>query len=153
MCMLVPVPHVIQHFIDSLERERNEVEGRAVTKGERGSGREREREGEREKERENTNTSHHELLTLPHLQWSDEEEVPAGGRFPAQSSLHRREELYMEAIRLFDEGKSWECGIPLCKELAKLYETELFDYQKLAAILVSPSALCSLVHLLLLFQA
>ena len=50
----------------------------------------------------------------------------------------------MEAIRLFDEGKSWECGIPLCKELAKLYETELFDYQKLAAILVSPpSVLCS----------
>ena len=43
----------------------------------------------------------------------------------------------MEAIRLFDEGKSWECGIPLCRELAKLYEMELFDYQKLAAILVS----------------
>ena len=71
------------------------------------------------------------------FQWSDEEEIPAGGRFPAQTSLQRREELYMEAIRLFDEGQSWECGIPLCKELAKLYETELFDYQKLAAILVS----------------
>ena len=42
----------------------------------------------------------------------------------------------MEAIKLFDQGKSWECGIPLCKELAKLYELELFDYQKLAAILV-----------------
>ena len=43
----------------------------------------------------------------------------------------------MEAIKLFDQGKSWECGIPLCKELAILYETDLFDYQKLAAILVS----------------
>ena len=85
--------------------------------------------------------------SLSHFQWSaDDEEVPAGGRFPAQSPLRRREELYMEAIRLFDEGKSWECGIPLCKELAKLYETELFDYQKLAAILVSVSMLCSLVR-------
>ena len=83
----------------------------------------------------------YKLVLISNFQWTDEEEVPAGGRFPAQSSLHRREELYMEAIRLFDEGKSWECGIPLCKELAKLYETELFDYQKLAAILVSASIL------------
>ena len=45
-------------------------------------------------------------------------------------------QLYEDAIRLFDQGKTWESGIPLCKELADLYETELFDYQKLAAILV-----------------
>ena len=31
----------------------------------------------------------------------------------------------------------WECGIPLCKELAGIYETKLFDYDKLASILVS----------------
>ena len=54
-----------------------------------------------------------------------------------QTSLQRKEALYMDAVRLFDQGKSWECGIPLCKELAKLYETDLFDYQKLASILVS----------------
>ena len=71
------------------------------------------------------------------LQWSEDNSVPAGGRFPMQTSLQRKEVLYMEAIRLFDQGKSWECGIPLCKELAKLYETDLFDYQKLASILVS----------------
>lgn len=70
-------------------------------------------------------------------QWSDEYSVPAGGRFPSQTALQRKEELYMEAIKLFDQGKSWECGIPLCKELAELYETDLFDFQKLAAILVS----------------
>ncbi len=42
----------------------------------------------------------------------------------------------MDAVRLFNEGKSWECGVPLCKELATLYETQLYDYTKLASILV-----------------
>ena len=32
--------------------------------------------------------------------------------------------------------QTWECGIRLCKELSELYEKELFDYHKLAAILV-----------------
>jgi len=67
----------------------------------------------------------------------------------------RKEQLYMEAIGFFNEGKvgvfwhysiniilhhmlqTWECGIRLCKELASLYEEEQFDYHKLAAILVS----------------
>lgn len=42
----------------------------------------------------------------------------------------------MSAVQLFDKGKAWECGIPLCKELAQIYEKEMFDYTKLAAILV-----------------
>ena len=33
--------------------------------------------------------------------------------------------------------QTWECGIRLCKELSALYENELFDYHKLAAILVN----------------
>ena len=59
------------------------------------------------------------------------------GKFPIQTGKERKEQLYMRAIELFDRGKSWECGIPLCKELAHQYEAELFDYTKLAAILVS----------------
>ena len=58
------------------------------------------------------------------------------GRFVPQTSLERKETLYKEAIRLFDQGKTWECGIRLCKELAALYETQLFDYEKLSDILV-----------------
>ena len=89
----------------------------------------------------NLNTQHitsvHDCVPSLPLQWSDDYSLPAVGRFPMQTSLQRKEALYMEAIRLFDEGKSWECGIPLCKELAKLYEADLFDYQKLASILVS----------------
>lgn len=57
-------------------------------------------------------------------------------QYPAQPQRDRKERLYLDAIRLFDQGKSWECGIPLCKELATIYETELFDYQKLASTLV-----------------
>ena len=31
----------------------------------------------------------------------------------------------------------WETGIEMCKELAHLYEEELFDYKSLSTILVS----------------
>ena len=62
------------------------------------------------------------------------------GRFVPQTSLERKETLYKEAIRLFDQGKTWECGIRLCKELATLYETQLFDYEKLSHILVRINA-------------
>ena len=43
----------------------------------------------------------------------------------------------MDAIALFDQGKCWERGVALCKELATVYETQVFDYQKLSSILVS----------------
>lgn len=61
----------------------------------------------------------------------------AGTRYPAQTASQRLERLYQDATRLFDEGKCWEYGVTLCKEMAKVYELELFDYQKLADILVS----------------
>ena len=66
--------------------------------------------------------------------------MSAVGRYPDQTSLQRKEQLYMDAVQLFSDGKSWECGVPLCKELATLYETTLFDYPKLASILVSQGA-------------
>lgn len=33
--------------------------------------------------------------------------------------------------------QAWEKGIPLCKELANLYEEKIFDYQKLSNILLT----------------
>ncbi|XP_033223488.1 dedicator of cytokinesis protein 3 isoform X2 [Belonocnema kinseyi] len=47
----------------------------------------------------------------------------------------RKELLYHQIIHYFDRGKCWEKGIPLCKELAVLYETGLYDYAKLSQIL------------------
>lgn len=42
----------------------------------------------------------------------------------------------MQILKYFDKGKCWEKGIPLCKELAQLYETRRFDYNKLSDILI-----------------
>lgn len=52
-----------------------------------------------------------------------------------QPEWQRKELLYHEIIRYFDKGKCWEKGIPLCKELAILYETRRFDYNSLSEIL------------------
>jgi len=71
----------------------------------------------------------------PHTQWSSEK-LQVVGHYPEQTARERKERLYHDVIRLFDRGKTWECGVPLCKELAEIYETELFDYQQLASILV-----------------
>lgn len=40
-----------------------------------------------------------------------------------------------QIIDYFDKGKCWEKGVPLCKELAFLYETRRFDYVELSKIL------------------
>lgn len=79
---------------------------------------------------------------LASLQWSGEP-IEAVGEYPRETARMRKEKLYLDCIRLFDQGKSWESGIPLCKELAQLYEMEFFDYQKLADILVR--TVCSYV--------
>lgn len=43
--------------------------------------------------------------------------------------------LYFQIIKYFDKGKCWEKAIPLCKELANLYEIKRFDYIQLSSIL------------------
>ncbi|KXJ24494.1 Dedicator of cytokinesis protein 1 [Exaiptasia diaphana] len=48
-----------------------------------------------------------------------------------------KEKLYLDAIEYFDKGKCWEKGVELCKELAVLYEEEMFDFIKLRDILKS----------------
>lgn len=44
--------------------------------------------------------------------------------------------FYFQILKYFDKGKCWEKGIPLCKELANLYETRRFDYNKLSETLI-----------------
>ncbi|ESO90448.1 hypothetical protein LOTGIDRAFT_123182, partial [Lottia gigantea] len=60
---------------------------------------------------------------------------PADSKYPSQEEWERKETLYLEIIDCFDKGQAWEYGIPLCKELAVLYETRLFNYKKLSDIL------------------
>jgi dedicator of cytokinesis protein 1 len=72
------------------------------------------------------------------LRWSDEP-LPTlllTSRHPHITS-HRqlKEALYLDSIDLFDRGKMWECALSLCKELARQYEEETFDYGRLGALL------------------
>lgn len=46
-----------------------------------------------------------------------------------------KELLYLEIIDYFDQGRCWEEGLPLIKELAEFYEKQLFDYRKLSSLL------------------
>ncbi|XP_071960816.1 dedicator of cytokinesis protein 3-like isoform X2 [Antedon mediterranea] len=57
------------------------------------------------------------------------------GRFPQQKERERKEILYNKILVHLDKGQVWECGIPLCKELADLYENKLYNYKKLSTIL------------------
>ncbi|KAG8186361.1 hypothetical protein JTE90_026781 [Oedothorax gibbosus] len=61
--------------------------------------------------------------------------LPGDKRYNQQPEWQRREALYHRIIDYFDKGKCWEEGIPLCKELAELYEKKLLDYSKLSIVL------------------
>ncbi|XP_019619494.1 PREDICTED: dedicator of cytokinesis protein 3-like isoform X2 [Branchiostoma belcheri] len=63
-------------------------------------------------------------LMLPEDEW-----------YPRQQERERKEKIYVTVIEYFDKGKSWENGIPLCKELAEQYEKKSFEYAKLSHIL------------------
>ncbi|CAD7092210.1 unnamed protein product [Hermetia illucens] len=70
------------------------------------------------------------------LSWDKETLTYAPNDNNFQPEWHRKEMLYHEILKYFDKGKCWEKGIPLCKELANLYETKRFDYNKLSDILI-----------------
>ncbi len=62
-------------------------------------------------------------------------------RYPSQKEWQRKEQLYLKIIEYFEKDKQWEDAIPLCKELAVLYEKKVFDYVKLASILKRTASL------------
>ncbi|XP_065212165.1 dedicator of cytokinesis protein 3 isoform X2 [Planococcus citri] len=69
------------------------------------------------------------------LSWSSTNSLPNDSRAKEAPEWKRKEELYHQIVNYFDKGKCWEKGIPLCKELANLYEKQLYDYVKLSSIL------------------
>ncbi|KAI9839458.1 MAG: hypothetical protein M1819_002083 [Sarea resinae] len=52
--------------------------------------------------------------------------------FPEQTAFERKEQLYFEMIKHFEDGKSWDNALETYKELALQYETNTFDFSKLA---------------------
>ena len=54
--------------------------------------------------------------------------------FPKQTAFERREALFFEMIKFFEEGLAWEPALACYKELAKQYEHTVYDFSKLARL-------------------
>ncbi|XP_075232677.1 dedicator of cytokinesis protein myoblast city [Lycorma delicatula] len=71
------------------------------------------------------------------LNWSDTP-VPPLLRSPryvtCQTHRQLKDTLYHDIIENFDKGKMWECALSVCKELARQYEEEIFDYYQLSKL-------------------
>lgn len=52
--------------------------------------------------------------------------------FPEQSSFERKEQLYFEMIKFYEEGMAWDCALECYRELADRYEHHHYDFAKLA---------------------
>ena len=52
--------------------------------------------------------------------------------FPEQSSFDRKERLYFEMIKYFEEGEAWRSALSSYRELANQYEHSHYDFAKLA---------------------
>ncbi|XP_070539835.1 dedicator of cytokinesis protein 1-like isoform X2 [Ptychodera flava] len=75
-------------------------------------------------------------LHADRLKWSDDRLPFPLDKYPqATTQRQLKEALYYDIVQYFDKGKMWENGIKLCKELAKQYENELFDYVQLSQLL------------------
>ncbi len=52
--------------------------------------------------------------------------------FPEQTAFERKEQLYFEMIKYFEEGAAWDCALISYRELADQYEHHNYDFAKLA---------------------
>lgn len=52
--------------------------------------------------------------------------------YPAQSRFERKERIYFDMIKHFEEGESWSNALTSYKELQAQYENNIFDFAKLA---------------------
>lgn len=56
----------------------------------------------------------------------------ADPEYPAQTHFERKERIYFDMIKHFEEGESWSNALTAYKELQTQYETNIFDFAKLA---------------------
>ncbi|RFU32855.1 hypothetical protein B7463_g3527, partial [Scytalidium lignicola] len=52
--------------------------------------------------------------------------------FPIQSHFERKERIYFDVIKYFEEGEAWSSALAVYKELEAQYEENVFDFHKLA---------------------
>ena len=69
--------------------------------------------------------------------WDPVKEVRAlhDPEFPAQSAFDRKERLYFEIIKHYEEGKSWHLALATYQELADQYRHNVLDFARLARTL------------------
>jgi dedicator of cytokinesis protein 3 len=66
--------------------------------------------------------------------WDPIKHTPAlaDPEFPPQSHFERKERIYFSMIKHFEEGEAWSSALDAYKELQIQYETNVFDFAKLA---------------------
>ena len=66
--------------------------------------------------------------------WDPTKPTPAlqDPEFPAQSHFERKERIYFEMIKHFEEGEAWSSALAAYRELLDQYESNVFDFSKLA---------------------
>jgi dedicator of cytokinesis protein 3 len=52
--------------------------------------------------------------------------------FPEQTAFERKEQLYFQMIKYYEDGRSWDNALGSYMELADQYEHNVFDFSKLA---------------------
>ncbi|RDL40169.1 uncharacterized protein BP5553_00148 [Venustampulla echinocandica] len=67
-------------------------------------------------------------------EWDPTKIVPplADPEFPAQSQFDRKERIYFDMIKYFEEGESWSCALDTYHELQVQYMENVYDFSKLA---------------------
>lgn len=67
-------------------------------------------------------------------EWDPSKMLPASRdpEFPAQSQFERKERIYFDMIKYFEDGEAWSSALAAYKELHIQYEENTFDFSKLA---------------------
>ena len=74
-----------------------------------------------------------QLIHLRQYQWSSKQ-VDILANYPAEAEQARKERIYLETLKLFDDGEAWERAISLSEELRRHYEAA-YEYDKIADLL------------------
>lgn len=66
--------------------------------------------------------------------WDPVKNTPAlvDPRYPTQSQFERKERIYFDMIKYFEDGEAWSSALDAYKELEAQYESNVFDFAKLA---------------------
>ncbi|KAF4617980.1 hypothetical protein G7Y89_g15009 [Cudoniella acicularis] len=67
-------------------------------------------------------------------EWDPTKIVPplADPQFPAQSQFDRKERIYFDIIKHFEDGEAWSCALDTYQELQTQYQENVYDFAKLA---------------------